>query len=186
MTRRTNPRWRFPRRRPNPPNRPPSPPSKPQIPFRIPLLENHSQAGLYHLNNQSVTPLSEHFLPFIQRHPDHVWGFWEEALAEALGKHISILPNPCSPISSSPGSGNLSLSSLHLLRRPSSANHPAKPNIQPSHLVLAEQHPLPGPNPCGNPSPSNPPPKMEFHCLEDIPRVFRIPGQLNVAHLLPH
>lgn len=74
-----------------------------------------------------------------------------------MGKHLPFLPNPCPSISSSPGSGNLPLKSLHLLRRSSIANHPTEPDLQPCHSILAEQHSLSEPNPCGNPSPSDTP-----------------------------
>ncbi|KAI8532555.1 hypothetical protein RHMOL_Rhmol11G0222800 [Rhododendron molle] len=73
----------------------------------------------------------------------------------SLGKHLPLLPNTYPSIPSSPGSGNLSLGSLHLLQRSPSANHPTKPDFHPHHSTPAKQHPFSQPNPCGNPSPSD-------------------------------
>ncbi|KAH7847203.1 hypothetical protein Vadar_023207 [Vaccinium darrowii] len=103
-----------------------------------------------------------------------------------LGEHIPILSQPTSTILSPSGGGDISVRAIHILRRSSSPLHSVEPDIHSSHPSSPKQHSLSRPNPCGDPSPSTlpPSPQLEFHCLEDFPRVFRIPGQLYVAHLV--
>ncbi|KAG5523642.1 hypothetical protein RHGRI_035436 [Rhododendron griersonianum] len=65
----------------------------------------------------------------------------------SLGKHLPLLPNPCSPISPLPGSGNLPFEPLHRLRRSSSTIHPTEPDFHPCHSTVTEQHSLSEPKP---------------------------------------
>ncbi|KAG5554376.1 hypothetical protein RHGRI_012041 [Rhododendron griersonianum] len=137
------------------------------------------------LSGRLVSPTqSSHFLPFIQRHPDHVWGFWEEALGEAWENISPYYPTlvPPSPhpqvvvtFLSAPYtfSGDLPPQTIQL----NQIYNPVTWFLPNNTLYQDQIH-------VETLLPLTLPPKMEFHCLEDIPRVFQIPGQLNVAHLL--